>query len=210
MPKRLVIFDMDGTLIDSAEDITSSINYVRVSIGLPPLKKEEVVAAINQNEGSLASYFYQTAIYEPTHKALFEAHYYEECTKNVYAYEGIEAMLETLHENNVALCVATNAPTLYAKRMLTHLGLESYFFSIEGADKHRPKPDAAMLHALMQANLYDIAKKDRAWMVGDSHKDIAAAQNASIDAIHVGWGFALESRFDTIYHPSELLDIILQ
>ncbi|NPA66279.1 MAG: HAD-IA family hydrolase [Epsilonproteobacteria bacterium] len=208
--KKIVIFDMDGTLIDSKKDITISVNYVRMkNHDLPPLSEEYVVKAINKKHRNLAKLFYETEIYEEKDRELFEQHYKEQCIQNPYLYDGIKEVLESLHVNGVLMGVATNAPTPFAKEMLTHLGIEHYFVKIVGADKvKQPKPDPQMIHIILEACSFE--QGDKAWMVGDNPKDIEVAHNAGIEAIYATWGF--QSDFDyeiKIKDPKEILKIVL-
>ena len=83
MKTELVIFDMDGTLVDSALDITTAINLVRNDIKLKPLEVSTVVEAINGDHHGLAEIFYGTEEHKQEHRELFEAYYHAECVKNV-------------------------------------------------------------------------------------------------------------------------------
>jgi phosphoglycolate phosphatase len=207
---KVVIFDMDGTLIDSQHDITVSINHVRTQHhGLEPLSSAEVVEAINLHQRNLPKLFYGTEIYRDEDRALFEEHYHEQCIKNPLLYEGIAELLKSLHAESIRLSVATNAPSQFARRMLTHLGVHSYFDHIYGADMvAKPKPDSEMLYSILGHYGYDVSK-DRAWMVGDNSKDMMAARNSGIEGIFAIWGFSSEGEGDHIAsHPSEIAKII--
>lgn len=212
MMQRIVIFDMDGTLIDSATDITLSINYVRKNhYDLGELSEVFVVNAINASERNLASLFYETEHYDEDAKALFEEHYHTQCIQNVRAYNGIAEILSILHSQGCILGVATNAPSIFAKRMLSHLQLSDYFTHIIGADnvKH-PKPDPQMLQLHLEHHGF-VATRDRAWMVGDNSKDMEAARNANISSIFAAWGFSEHGMGDyLVTNPLELSDIILK
>ena len=211
--KKVVIFDMDGTLIDSGEDITHSINYVRQKIyDLAPLSIRNVVDAINGTSKNLAFEFYETHEYENSAKCLFEEHYYTQCIQNVYLYEGVFDMLTKLNENNVFLGIATNAPSQFAKRMLKHLEVDHFFPLILGAnDVSEPKPSPLILEKHLNYHGFD-RKIDQGWMVGDNHKDIAAAHAAGITSVFVTWGFsqmAGKSDFHVV-RPQELVSLVLQ
>ena len=174
---RIVIFDMDGTLIDSQHDITSSINHVRaLNHGLPPLESRQVVEWINLPVRNLPELFYGTVIYESRDRDLFEAHYHDQCIQNPILYPGVRATLEALRSRNVRLAVATNAPSVFAKRMLGHLGIAGHFERIVGPDVvGASKPDPAMLLSILESTGFQ-KEVHRAWMVGDNSKDIDAAR----------------------------------
>ncbi len=209
--QKIVIFDMDGTLIDSKKDITISINYVReLNHGLEPLSEAFVVDAINAHQRNLAKLFYNTELYEERDRVIFEKHYKEQCIQNPYLYEGVEELLYTLKENDVQLSVATNAPTVFAQTMLESLKVQELFDVIIGADKvAKSKPNPDMLHHILNNYKY-LDKQDRAWMIGDNSKDMEAAYNANIDAVFAAWGFSSFGTHDLIaYSPHEVASIVL-
>jgi len=207
--KKIVIFDMDGTLIDSKKDITISINYVRkINHNLPPLSEAFIVDAINQEVRNLPKLFYNTQTYEERDRELFETHYKEQCIQNPYLYDGVRELLIAMKKSGMCLNVATNAPTIFAKTMLEHLEVAKLFDHIVGADKvEHSKPDPEMLLYILKACDYD-ATKDRACMIGDNSKDMKSAQNASIEAIFAAWGFsAYGEHHQVVKNPKELLGV---
>ncbi|WP_428738763.1 HAD family hydrolase [Sulfurimonas sp.] len=209
--QKIVIFDMDGTLIDSKKDITISINYVReLNHNLTPLSEAFVVEAINMHERNLAKLFYGTELYEDRDRVIFEKHYKEQCTQNPYLYDGVEELLYTLKKNDVKLSVATNAPTLFAQTMLESLRVKELFDLIIGADKvKKSKPHPEMLHHILQNYKYE-QNRDKAWMIGDNSKDMQAATNANIDAIFAAWGFADFAEHNMVIKtPKEITSIVL-
>lgn len=209
--QKIAIFDMDGTLIDSAYDITVSINHVRKArYALPPLTKEFIVRIINAPRRNLAFSFYETELYEGEARLMFEDHYHEQCIKNVRAYEGITETIKTLYENGIKIAVATNAPSMFAHRMLTHVGLFPYLSRIVGADLVEvPKPDPQMLHLILDHHGYQAAV-DRGWMIGDNQKDMEAGAQAGLERIFAAWGFSEDGEGDfCLKNPEGILDIIL-
>ena len=209
--QKIVIFDMDGTLIDSKEDITISVNAIRKAhYNLEPLSEEFIVEAINKEVRNLPELFYGTKEYEKKDMLAFEAHYAKQCTQNPYLYEDVKEILHTLKEYNVKLSVATNAPTPFAKMMLGSLGVSELFDIIIGADKvSHSKPNPEMLFTILDFYAYD-ASKDRAWMVGDNSKDMLSASNAKIEGLFATWGFTPQTDFPVkLSHPKEILTIVL-
>ena len=209
--QNIVIFDMDGTLIDSKKDITISINYIRdLNHNLPSLEEEFVVEAINLEVRNLPKLFYETETYEERDRVVFEKHYAQQCTQNPYLYEGVLEMLESLEKADVKLAIATNAPTPFAKLMLDSLGVKDKFGIIIGADKvASSKPNPEMLFKILEFYDYD-ASRDKALMIGDNSKDILSAQNADIDSLFATWGFSPITEFENkIERPEEILRVVL-
>jgi len=205
---KIAIFDMDGTLIDSAKDITISVNAVRESNhGLPPLEEAFVVDAINREHRNLAELFYATSSYEKKDQILFEEHYHEQCIQNVSLYEGIAESLQILRKKRVSMSVATNAPTKFAHRMLAQCGVLENFDFIIGADRvTKAKPDKEMLEFIL--NGYGYKSSHKALMIGDNIKDMQAATHAGIQSAFATWGFSPQSDHDVILSsPYDVIDL---
>ena len=206
----VVIFDMDGTLIDSQNDITASINHVReVNHGLDPLSSDYVVEAINRDHRNLAKLFYNTDLYQDDDRILFEAHYHKQCTESAVVYDGVMPLVQALHEAGIKMGVATNAPSPFAVRMLEHVGLAQYFEKIVGADMVTlPKPDPEMLEITLEHLNFD-STNDKVFMVGDNSKDMEAGFRAGAISVFATWGFSPEGHGDhVIAKPMELLALI--
>ena len=208
---KIVIFDMDGTLIDSKKDITISVNYIRKKhYSLSPLSEEFIVEAINMAVRNLPKLFYETEVYAKKDMLAFEEHYKTQCTQNPYLYDGVLETLKALRDADVKLSVATNAPTPFAKLMLASLGVANMFDVIIGADEvSASKPNPEMLHKILEHYHYN-ALVDAAWMVGDNSKDMMSASNANIDGLFATWGFSPETEFtDRVNKPLEILTVVL-
>ena len=208
---KIVIFDMDGTLLDTKKDITISINHIRnLHYNLPPLSEDFIVNAINMHDRNLPKLFYGTQSYEEKDKEVFELHYAQQCTQNTYIYNGIVETLKKLVEHKIKISVATNAPTKFANIMLKHLNIYDLFDLIIGSDKVKiSKPHPQMLYKILNHYNYD-KTKDIAWMIGDNSKDIQSAKNANINSMFATWGFSPKSQHKiTLKEPKEILDIVL-
>lgn len=197
---RLIMFDMDGTLIDSGTSITNTINYVRENLGFEKMEKGFVLEKLNDPNINAAKFFYGTENFTEQQKVLFEDYYHKHCLKDLEIYEGMEKLIDDLN-GEFTLAVATNASSIFARKMLGHLEIEKYFKSILGYDSVKnPKPHPEMVYKILDNHNI---QKQNAQMIGDSHKDIMAANNAGIDSVLVNWGFSNHDK-DAIENIEEL------
>jgi len=197
---KLLMFDMDGTLINSGYAISNTINYVRENLNLERLEKDYILENINNPDINSSDFFYGTKEFTPLQTELFSQYYEKNCLNDLVIYEGIKDLLENL-KNDFTLSVATNANSIYARKMLKHLELDSYFDTVLGYnDVSKAKPHPEMLHKIIHK--HDILKEN-AQMIGDSHKDTQAAQNAGVDWVLVNWGFTNHKK-DAIETVQEL------
>jgi phosphoglycolate phosphatase len=203
---KLIIFDMDGTLIDSGDGITNTINHVRSKLGLGSFTKEFMLKAVNDPSLNGAEFFYNSKTFTSEHKELFENFYETECVKDIYLYSGIENLLETLKDDYI-FAVATNAGSISARKMLSHLGIIDRFSYIIGSDmvsQAKPMPDM-VLQTLSKLNI----QKEDAMLVGDSLKDKHCAINAEIQYALVNWGFSNFDEKHVVNNVQELKNKIL-
>jgi phosphoglycolate phosphatase len=186
--KRLIIFDMDGTLVNSGPMIANTINHVRTNIGLFPLDQTTILTEVNNPHNNPSEFFYNTPHFTDEQTQLFETYYHKHCVEDVILYEGIEPLLKQLSKQNHELAVATNASTHFAHKILKHVNIHHYFSFIIGADKVKaPKPAPDMI-----VHILDYYKIDanHAIVIGDSPKDKIAANRANVEALLVNWGFS--------------------
>ncbi len=202
---KLVMFDMDGTLVDSSNAIVNTINFVRDNIGLEKLEKNYVLEHINDPNINSAEFFYGTKHFTDKQTYLFEKYYNENCLNDIYLYDGIRELIENLNKD-CKLAVATNASSIFAKKMLIHLDIHHHFDMLVGYnDVTNPKPHPEMVHKIL--NGLDTAKH-KAVLIGDSKKDTQAASSAGIDSILVNWGFT-DHEDDALESVEELTSILL-
>ena len=184
---RLIMFDMDGTLIDSGFAITNTINYVRVNLGFEELEKSYILEKVNDPNINSSEFFYGTKEFTAEQTRLFEEYYNQNCLNDLVIYDGIKDILDDF-KNDFKFCIATNANSNAAKKMLSHLEIDRYFSTILGYnDVAKPKPNPDMVNVLLDK--YN-TKKEKTKLIGDSNKDIAAAKKAGIEGILVNWGFS--------------------
>ena len=197
---RLIMFDMDGTLIDSGTSITNTINHVRQNHGFEPLEKAYALEKVNDPNINASEFFYGTKEFTEKQRILFEDHYKANCLNDLEMYEGIQKLIDDL-KSDFTLAVATNANSVFAKKMLDHVGIGQHFKTILGYDSVKnSKPHPEMVYKILDTHKID---KQNAQLIGDSHKDIMAATNAGIDSVLVNWGFSDHSE-DAIETIEEL------
>ena len=207
---KTLIFDLDGTLVDTSRDITASINFIRSEIyGLPPLAEREIVSLMNRPGLNLAYEFYGVELYEKRAREMFEEHYSRQCLQSARSFDGIPELLQILDENGVEMFVATNAPTKTSKIILQKCGIADFFVDVVGADRVTdPKPHPQMLKIITESR-----NRERCWMVGDSLKDVMAARGAGITPIFAKWGFGdeveIEEELETeAKRPIDILKVV--
>ena len=197
---RMIMFDMDGTLINSGFAITNTINYVRENLGLEKLEKNHILEKVNDPSINSAEYFYGTKEFTDQQIKLFQEYYDVHCLTDLVVYDGIFDLIENLSKD-FTLAITTNANSDYALKMLTHVGLAKYFPTILGYDSVKnPKPHPEMVYKAL--DIHNIQKQN-AQLIGDSHKDIMAATNAGVDSVLVNWGFSNHEK-DAISTVAEL------
>ena len=185
--KTTIIFDMDGTLIDSSLVISNAINHVRGKLGLAPMSKDKILYAVNDMHIHSPSYFYEAEEFEQRHIVWFQEYYTDYHDKEVVLYEGILALLDKV-KNRYKLSLATNAYRQSTLQLLGFVDITHYFDIIVCADDvPESKPHPEMIEKILKH--FD-EEPHRAIMIGDSLKDKEAASRAGVDTILVDWGFS--------------------
>jgi phosphoglycolate phosphatase len=194
IPVPPVAFDLDGTLSDSSEGITRSINYALIELDRNPLPKKQLLNCI----GPQITRIFQELLKDAVHSTIMEAvHFFRKRYREIgYAenrvYDGIPEMLETLKSMGHPLYVATAKRPDIAVQTVRFLGLESYFKAVYGCGLQREKHE--ILNGVASENhLADGA----AVMVGDRKFDISAGKKAGFRTIGVTWGFGDRQELET-------------
>lgn len=190
----LIIFDLDGTLIDSSADLAISMNATRRHFALEPLDPN----LINSYVGNGAPALVRRAMPEGTPEqqlqealAFFLQFYRAHALEHTCLYPGISDLLEALSANDHKLAVLTNKPARISFDIVSALGLRERFIRVYGGDSfQRKKPDPIGIQQLMRDGS---ARTDETVMVGDSAVDVQTARNADVRSFGVLWGFQPES-----------------
>jgi phosphoglycolate phosphatase len=202
--RRLVVFDLDGTLVDSAADLASAVNAMleRLAPGTPPLSEAEVRAFIGEGARVLVGRsLHRSGLPHPPEDALpvFMECYRARLLDRTRPYPGVVEALDALAGHTLA--VLTNKPGDLSRALLEGLGLGPRFARVYGGDDLPRKPDPAGLHRLMAESALAAASTV---MVGDSAVDVMTGRAAGVFTVGVTYGFAPASF--AAHPPDALLD----
>ncbi len=217
-PLRL-LFDLDGTLMDTAPDLHATLNHCLITAGRPTVTLNSVKHMVGQGARVLLergltgtgglpspSEFEELVV-------LFFEYYADHLSEHSVIYEGLIPVLDALVTSKCSLGICTNKPEKFAKSIITDFNLDQYFPVITGGDSfdiRKPHPD----HILKTVDLLPL-KSGKTVMIGDTHNDIDAANAAKITSIAVSFGYSdVPARqlgaTHTIDHFNELLPLLIE
>ncbi len=203
----LLLFDLDGTLVDSSYDLTDGLNYALSQLGFPTYTREQVIKLVGH--GVRETVF--RGLPEDKREMLEEAYplfldwYAEHCTDNTFLYPGMEQVLEAF--SHLPMVLTTNKRSLMSERVLRENGVDKYFKAVLGPDRvenKKPHPD----HLLTACDIVGIPAA-RTVLFGDSAVDIQAAKAAGIPVCAVTYGFTPRSLLEAAA-PDYLVDAPLE
>ncbi len=204
---RVLIFDLDGTLIDSRVDLAAAGNHARIALGLPALPLAQVVGFVGDGLDKLIERLVADRALQPAAKQVFANYYHEHCCDTTQPFDGILAALTQLRAAGWRLGVATNKPLVFTELILNRCGLDDHITAVRGGDGPR-KPDPGQLSGILQDLDGDPA---RSWMIGDHHTDIRAGRAAGCRVLFCAWGMGHsdgEVVDATAQNPGELMGIV--
>jgi len=186
---RTLILDLDGTLVDSVDDLATALNAVLRARGLSPADRQEVTALIGNGARVLLTAAFATrgAPFDQAALDDFLADYTAHAAVATRPFPGMVDTLRTMQGTGWRLAVCTTKPEAAARALLAELGLDPWFAAIGGGDSFATrKPDPAHLLATLAAAGGD---RHRAVMVGDHANDVIAATGAGVPCIFAAWGY---------------------
>jgi phosphoglycolate phosphatase len=182
---RLAVFDLDGTLVDSLDDLHASVSHALAAVGLPPRTRDEVHGFVGEGARLLLAKAVapRDDLLEPA-LAAWRPHYAAHCLDRTRPYPGIEALLAGAAR---VLAVHTNKPGEMARKILAGLGLLPRFQVVVGGDDAPRKPDpTGLLEIMARAG----AAPAEAVLIGDSRHDVETARAAGVQMVAVTWGLS--------------------
>lgn len=204
---QLLIFDFDGTIVDSAGDIAWVANKTFSELGLEPQSLEKITSWI----GAGAPKFIQRAMQyfdrldlERQAFDTFMMHYPNAPINCSYVYVGVVDFLDAAKKANIPMTISSNKPQALILPILQHFKIDHYFSEIFGGDSFaEKKPHPISLLRLCEQ--FSVKPKD-AWMIGDSDKDSGAAVNAKTQFVGVDYGYEPEP---SVLTPKEIPSILV-
>jgi len=193
----LLIFDLDGTLIDSKQDLAVSVNATRVHMRMAPLDLERIFSYVGNGapvliRKALGGQSTEDEIEEALE--FFLEYYREHKLDHTRLYPGVKEVLDRLGAAGKRMAVLTNKPEAPSRGIVEGLGVAGHFFQVYGGNSF----DFKKPHPIGVATLMAEAgvERGRTLMVGDSSVDVQTARNAGIQACGVTYGFAPETLTD--------------
>lgn len=212
---KLAVFDMDGTILDTLEDLKDSVNYALSECGYPQRTYDEVRSFVGNGIRKLIERAVPEGVsvsdIDRVHE-VFTGHYKVHCADKTKAYDGIKPLLEELRANGIKTAVVSNKADYGVQELCKEYfdGLFDYAVGEREGIRRKPAPDSVN-EALRVLGV----PKSEAVYIGDSDVDYETAVNAGLPCISVLWGFRdeefLRSKGATLFvrEPSEILNIVL-
>jgi phosphoglycolate phosphatase len=199
---RALIFDLDGTLIDSKLDLIHAVNATLTEMDRATLSDEVISSYIGHGAPMLMSRALGGVAKEDELArglGYFLEYYDAHKLDNTCLYPGVTETLANLGEQNIAMALLTNKPVKISVRILEALGIAKYFHAIYGGNSFETKkPDPLGANAILSELHVNAADS---MMIGDSEVDIQTARNANMIATAVNYGFGIHDR---VQHPADI------
>ena len=216
MRYKLAIFDMDGTILDTLDDLCDAMNYALVRSDMPQRDREKIRCFLGNGIYRLAELSVpQGTSAEKIEEVIgcFHEYYKDHCAIKTKPYDEICEVIATLRRYGVKTAVVSNKVDYAVKSLCRDYfdGLFDYSVGDKAGQRRKPYPDS--VNAVLN---YFGVPREQAVYIGDSEVDFETAKNAQVDDIIVSWGFRTEEYLKSIgvkrvvHRPNEILEIIIQ
>lgn len=197
----LVVFDLDGTLVNAYPAITESINFMLKRLGRPPQSLKSVTRSVGWGVDGLVRTFVEDALADRA-LAIFREHHDKRLRRDLKLMPGARSLLDFLQDRDIRLAIASNRPTRFCHIILETLEITGYFFRVVGGDMvNRPKPFPDMLRMVLRESG---VPRSRAVYVGDMTVDVICGRRAGVKTVALPTGSCSRQELE-----SETPDILL-
>lgn len=214
-PWSCILFDLDGTIADSAPGITASLGYMFEKLGRPVPSEEELRAWVGP---PILDSFRDLAGMDQVESAqalaIYRQHYLANGGNDAPIFSGLPGTLRSIHKAGIPLALATSKPEFAASLILDHGNLTQYFRVISGSsiDEIRSAKEDIIDEALKRFTMIDVDTSNPV-MVGDRYYDVEGAQAHGVPAIYVEWGYGSPEESDgaiaSVSTSAELRELLL-
>jgi phosphoglycolate phosphatase len=182
-----IIFDLDGTLVDSKRDIAAAQHWVLGQMGIHTYKPEELYPLIGKPLMETFAKLLPPHLHDriPEAAELYKSHYPPRALETTTLFPGVAETLETLRARGIRLATATTKLSPGTRRVLVHFNIAQHFAQIQGSDNIPFKPDPFIINKILEEQSWD---RSETLMVGDTDNDIVAGQRAGIATCGVTYG----------------------
>lgn len=184
---RNIIFDVDGTLLDSRQDIANAQVYVAHKLGATHVVPEDIYPLIGKPLSEIFAILLPPELHAkiPRAKETYVTYYRAHMLDTTKLFPGALETIRNLHASGHRLAVATTKSSVTSGKVLKHFGLSEYFLQIQGSDNTPYKPDPFVINKVVEDLHWDRAET---MMIGDTAADVLGGRNAGVRTCAVTWG----------------------
>jgi phosphoglycolate phosphatase-like HAD superfamily hydrolase len=195
MKIRNIIFDVDGTLLDSKRDIAGAQNWVLQQLGIDRYRREDLYPYIGKTLQEIFSLLLPESLHHriPEAAAMYREYYRPRALETTVLFPNVETTVAKLRNWGISLAVATTKSSETTRKMLKHFHIDEYFSQIQGTDEMPYKPDPFIIDKIFSEQLWE---RTETLMVGDTDKDIETGQNAGIFTCGVTYGSMIRQQLE--------------
>jgi len=208
LPIKNVIFDVDGTLVDSKRDIAGAQLWALRQLGVDSHRPEDIYPLIGKSLADTFATLLPLKLHYriPDAIELYRTYYPPRALDTSTLFPGVRETLKALQHRGINLATATTKSTAGTRRVLEHFGIAHYFHQLQGSDEIPFKPDPSVINKVIDGQLWN---RDETLMVGDTDSDIQAGRNASVRTCGVTYG-SLTREQVAVLRPDFLIDNLPQ
>ena len=201
---RNIIFDVDGTLLDSKRDIAAAQHWVLEQLGVHAYSPEDIYPHIGKPLAEIFTALLPTQLHDriPEAAEMSVSYYRPRALQTTTLFPGVKETIEILHLKGINLATATTKSTETTRRLLAHFGIARFFRQLQGSDRSPFKPDPFIINKIVTEQGW---RKSETLMVGDAESDMNAGKNAGALTCGVTYGTLSRAHMEKL-RPDFVID----